>query len=585
MIKNIGKFKQWTGEKIGKSPKTRMDEDFNALTDEIEAKRVALEKLNETSQAYLKAISKRVEGADKCKGLAIETFGMSMSAQSCTLREGSTYRQALLRMGDAHQNMGIAQTELITRFTNSYIECLAKAQAQMKEYQAMQKKLQSRRLDYDAKLAKVQKAKKEKPEWEEEMQAAKSKYEDTRECILGIMTAISDSEDDDVNSLKQYYDAQLAYARKMVEVLESIPESTFVCSPNGSQLSLHTKPLHRQCSRDTDDSHSVHSDDYSSYSKRLSLNRTPSVADLRRQNSTQHGNPDMSKSMSHLNPGLHQLRRNGSMAAPPPPPVLPTNTHQKQVRALYSFDATAEGELSIQKGDTIGIVEEIDEGWWIGELVDANGVRQEGMFPSNYCEEVTDSSSRRQNSESSNTAEPNRYMDEDEAAYYERETEPTILYTEQEPAPEETEHDAFSRRVPPPAPARHIHAPVASPPSNNGHHILNGSGILGHPLARATPPPRPMSAVTPLQRAPTIGSRAPPPPPLSRRTAATTENAPPPQATVPGTPSGHMGGYIPRDYFSAQSNTPVGPCRECQCDDFAPNVFKRGSCNNCFHTH
>lgn len=49
---------QWTGEKIGKSPKTRMDEDFNSLTDETEAKRVALEKLNESSQAYLKAISK-----------------------------------------------------------------------------------------------------------------------------------------------------------------------------------------------------------------------------------------------------------------------------------------------------------------------------------------------------------------------------------------------------------------------------------------------------------------------------------------------------------------------------------------------
>lgn len=58
----------------------------------------------------------------------------------------------------------------------------------------MQKKLHSRRLDYDAKLAKVQKAKKEKPEWEEEMQAAKAKYEETRECVLGIMSAISESQ-------------------------------------------------------------------------------------------------------------------------------------------------------------------------------------------------------------------------------------------------------------------------------------------------------------------------------------------------------------------------------------------------------
>ncbi|KAF9993873.1 hypothetical protein BGZ80_006228, partial [Entomortierella chlamydospora] len=56
MIKNIGKFKQWTGEKMGKNPKSRMDEDFNTLTAETEAKRIALEKLGDTSHAYLKAI-------------------------------------------------------------------------------------------------------------------------------------------------------------------------------------------------------------------------------------------------------------------------------------------------------------------------------------------------------------------------------------------------------------------------------------------------------------------------------------------------------------------------------------------------
>ena len=56
----------------------------------------------------------------------------------------------------------------------------------------MQKKLQSKRQDYDSKLAKVQKAKKEKPEWEEEMQAAKAKYEETRENVLNMMTTINE---------------------------------------------------------------------------------------------------------------------------------------------------------------------------------------------------------------------------------------------------------------------------------------------------------------------------------------------------------------------------------------------------------
>lgn len=81
------------------------------------------------------SIGKRVEGDDKHKGLAIETFGMSMSAQSYTLREGSAYRTALQRMGDAHQNIGAAQSDMISRFGGSYLECLEKGQAQMKEYQ------------------------------------------------------------------------------------------------------------------------------------------------------------------------------------------------------------------------------------------------------------------------------------------------------------------------------------------------------------------------------------------------------------------------------------------------------------------
>lgn len=61
----------------------------------------------------LTLLGKRVEGDDKHKGLAIETFGMGMSAQSYTIREGSPYRTALQKMGDAHQNIGAAQSELV----------------------------------------------------------------------------------------------------------------------------------------------------------------------------------------------------------------------------------------------------------------------------------------------------------------------------------------------------------------------------------------------------------------------------------------------------------------------------------------
>ncbi|KAF9575376.1 hypothetical protein EC968_003427 [Mortierella alpina] len=553
-----------------------------------------------------------------------------MSAQSYTIREGSSYRTALQRMGDAHQNIGTAQAELITRFGTSYQDCLEKSQAQMKEYVALQKKLQSRRQDYDTKLAKVQKAKKEKPEWEEEMQAAKAKYEETRENVLTLMNTINESQDDNVSSLKSYYDAQLAYARRMVEILEAIPESTFASSPNGSRASLYStnagpRKLSRQNSHEPEDDRSNYSDDQSSTHSipngRHPLDRAPSSADLRRSNTNQHANPELSRSMSHLTPSAAQTRKNsggggsvrsnGFMAPPPVPPSR--GRPQKQVRALYSFDATGEGELSIQKGDIIRIVEEIDEGWWEGELVDSNGVRHTGMFPSNYCEEVlSDSgSTHRQGSINSNSSDPGRYMDEDEAVYHERETEPTVHYDE--PEQEEVVPVPVARRAPPP-PTRQpsTYAPPAPNGTVNGH----AAGLATPPttVPRATPPQsRPASALSPLNRASTIGTRMPPPPPPTRRAAvesmrhsAVFSNAStpatmsppvmmaggpagpsPPPTAVPSTPS--MMGYIPKDYFSNQTPDPaeteMGPCHECQCTDFSPNVFKRGSCNNCFHIH
>ncbi|KAG9061686.1 hypothetical protein KI688_007267 [Linnemannia hyalina] len=646
MIKNIGKFKQWTGEKIGKAQKTRMDEDFNGLQTETEAQRVSLDKLHESSHAYLKAMSKRVEGDDKSKRLAIETFGISMSDQSYTLPEGLSYREALHQMGDAHQSIGAAQGELIIRLGSSYIECLERAQAQMKEYQAMQKKLHSRRLDYDAKLAKVQKAKKEKPEWEEEMQAAKAKYEETRECVLGIMSAISESQDDNVISLKAYYDAQLAYARRMVEILEAVPESTFAVSPSTSQTS-HERKVYRQSSFDPEEEQSDHSDDHYSIhtvptpttatpttGRHQQLYRAPSFSDVRQQNtfnSNQHpgSNADLSRPTSYLVPNGTSVRKNStgmnkanvhpasSASAPAAAAPLPVREKAcKQVRALYNFDATAEGELSLRKGDVVRIIEEIDEGWWEGELVDASGGRCEGMFPSNYVEEIEQPQLPHRQGSIHSSSDSTRYNDVEEKVYYARATaaaESSPLYEEPEPSFAESEPEIepvqvpAARRAPPPPMVRQQSFTV--------------------PLARATPPPsRPASGMATTSKA--VGSRMAPPPPPTRRVGGSVDmttrppsgmnvvTTPPTGSAatmtgynnsnnnnnrvspIPATPNGHghgygqgqgqgQGGYLPRECLGQRqaSVSSMGVCRECQCDEFTANVFKPGSCNNCFHAH
>ncbi|KAF9355305.1 hypothetical protein BGX26_006732 [Mortierella sp. AD094] len=440
---------------MGKCYLAHLDEDFNTLQTETEATRETLERLTETSEAYLKAVSKRFEAVDKYKGLAIETFGMSMSAQAQVLPEGSAYREVLCHMGEAHQKIGAAQSEMISRFAGSYMLFLEKEHAHMKEYQHMQRKLHSRRLDYDAKLAKVQKAKKEKPEWEEELQSAKTKYEDTRECVLEIMMAIIELQDETVHSLKVYYDAQLTCARKTVEILEAIPESTFITQSNESPASPHTSHsprAWRQSLCDTDDDQSKHSDDHSTAN---SVSTTPhrrsraaSVNDEHRQFNFQPPPPDLRRSISHSIPvGLSRQ----SSTAPQPPALPERGPHQKQVRAIFNFNASAGEELSLQKGDLVRVTEEIDEGWWEGELIDSNGVRHVGMFPSNYVEEVPCDtvSELRQSSLKSNTSSSSHYLNEEEAAYYQR----AVIYSEpepgREPAPEVSALlDEFRRFLP-----------------------------------------------------------------------------------------------------------------------------------------
>ena len=63
-----------------------------------------------------------------------------------------------------------------------------------KEYEFLKKKLENRRLDFDAKLNQVQKAKKEKPQLEEETRSAQSKYEETLTKLSNKMVEINTTE-------------------------------------------------------------------------------------------------------------------------------------------------------------------------------------------------------------------------------------------------------------------------------------------------------------------------------------------------------------------------------------------------------
>jgi hypothetical protein len=81
----------------------------------------------------------------------------------------------------------------------------------LKEYQTARKRLEARRLAYDASLAKVQKAKKEDFRVEEELRAQKAKYEESSEDVCRRMEDIKDAEVESIVDLTKFLEEELDY--------------------------------------------------------------------------------------------------------------------------------------------------------------------------------------------------------------------------------------------------------------------------------------------------------------------------------------------------------------------------------------
>lgn len=101
---------------------------------------------------------------------------------------------ALANLGQTETQIALLQDEFANTIKTDYICVLEQGLQHYKDYYALKKKLESRRLDYDAKLSRLNKSKKEKPEWDQEMQAAKAKYEECEHFILEKMATLQDYE-------------------------------------------------------------------------------------------------------------------------------------------------------------------------------------------------------------------------------------------------------------------------------------------------------------------------------------------------------------------------------------------------------
>ncbi|CAL4092711.1 unnamed protein product, partial [Meganyctiphanes norvegica] len=82
----------------------------------------------------------------------------------------------------------------------------------------------------------------------------------------------------------------------------------------------------------------------------------------------------------------------------------PPNAHKREMggrrcRVVFSYAPQHDDELGLTVGETINVLQEVEEGWWKGVL---NG--QVGMFPSNFVEDISDAEATSGNTTTSSLA-------------------------------------------------------------------------------------------------------------------------------------------------------------------------------------
>ena len=222
-----------------------------------------------------------------------------------------------------------------------------------------------------------------------------------------------------------------------------------------------------------------------------------------------------------------------------------------KVKAVYEYTSPHDDDLHFPNGQIITVTEEEDEDWYVGEYVDATGVKQEGIFPRNFVE----------NYEPTAPPRPNRAS---RVPKKEPEPEPVLMaQPDREPEHEEVEN----------APAAPIQQAVTSP-------LPNAAEFFPPPAAPKPAPASPKpSATPPVSDKPSGGS-------FRDRIAAFNKAAPPPAPFKPGSLGSGSSNFVKKPFVapppSKNSYVPVPrevPLQKIYRRDEVPEITAKESEN------
>ncbi|KAF8555166.1 BAR-domain-containing protein [Imleria badia] len=281
--KQLGKFRQWAGEKISSRDKTVvMEDELRELEQDIELRKQGILRLQAASEDYHHVLSKKKESpssGEAEKLMPLDALGIVMVTHGEDYGDDSAFGACLVALGRAHCKVATLQEAYGLTFRDTFISSCERFARDIKDYEHQRKKLDSRRLSYDAAVTKLDKIKnckkekeKERREVEDELQQCRLRFDETSENVRSQIQTIQENEILQLRELTTFLDIQLNFARQYCEILNDVKASW--CDESTLTKSEDTKV--------NSESHAFFSADDDKYtiirSKRSNLsNRTSSV--------------------------------------------------------------------------------------------------------------------------------------------------------------------------------------------------------------------------------------------------------------------------------------------------------------------
>ncbi|KAF9074886.1 hypothetical protein BDP27DRAFT_1316132 [Rhodocollybia butyracea] len=256
--KQLGKLRQWAGEVISSKEKTVVSEEFKELQQDVELRRNGVERLLLASKGYHHSLTKKKDNLaleDPEKLLPLDTLGIVMITHGDEFGSDSEFGSCLAKFGRAHCKIATLQETYAITFHDTFVASIEKFGDEIKEYDHLKKKLESRRLSYDAAISKVEKLRnskkekeKERKEAEEELDRAQDRYEETAEDLRAHMHLIQENEIDQTRELSAFLDLEVKFVEQYLEVLKDVKSEWSVGSATRSSSMQKSKPISRSTS-------------------------------------------------------------------------------------------------------------------------------------------------------------------------------------------------------------------------------------------------------------------------------------------------------------------------------------------------